>query len=90
MVCSCTVKQILWSNVRPCKADVYENCGMRQIRLQQYLVHCDEYSFKHGYMSTYIMSVLLLIDFHKLRSPINHSHSYLYYFGVSEGVKKFW
>ena len=35
------------------------------------------------------MSVLLLIDFHKLRCPVNHSHSYLYYFGVSKGVKSF-
>ena len=36
------LKQILWSYDRVNIGGFYENCEIGQIRLQQYLAHCDK------------------------------------------------
>ena len=44
------LKLILLSFDRVNIGRFYESCGNRQKWLQQYLFHCEEKSFKHGYV----------------------------------------
>ena len=48
------LKLILLSFYRVNIGGFYERCGEHQKWLQQYLFHCDEKSFKHGYVCVLI------------------------------------